>query len=449
VSKRRFKIALAVVLGVALLARVAVAEHYSIRPVTDAKDYDRHAVSLADGRGYPGANRYTGGSGASAWRPPLYPYFLAGVYSITGTTSDAPKRWEWGRLTQAFLGVATVALIALIALRLWGRVESIVSGGLAAVYPPLLTAGSALLTEPLFLTLMLGGILAILQYRQVDRRWRWLVLAGVCAGLCSLCRTNGVLVIAALAAGAWIVRPLLSRRGLVGPAVGVVTGLAVVAPWTIRNAAELHSFVPLTTQNGFALAGQYNPVAASDHATWLSAFDVPDYRHYFFRKIQRRHEPRYESTGIGEVALEGKLADAAFDYAAAHPEHVAASAFWNGLRFFDLYRPVATERSAARFASEPEGLAQLGIYTFWLVGALAIAGCFTAGARRVPLFIWLIPALTFVSVVLVYGDSRYRVPAEPVFVMLASLALVTAWRQWRGSSGRTEPRSAAADIAPT
>ena len=34
-----------------------------------------------------------------------------------------------------------------------------------------------------------------------------------------------------------------------------------VAPWTIRNAYELHAFVPTTTQLGWALAGTYNDQA--------------------------------------------------------------------------------------------------------------------------------------------------------------------------------------------
>ena len=425
--------ALAAVLIAALLARGAAAHHYRYTPSTDTKDYDRHAVSIADGRGYPPASGFSGGTGPSAFRPPLYPYFLAGIYKLSGT-ADPAKRWSYGRYAQAVLGVVVVALIALIALQIWGRPESITAGAIAAVYPPLIFAGTSLLTEPLFLVLMLAGVSATLRYRK-DSRWRWLILAGLCAGLCSLCRTNGVIVIVALAAGVWIVRPRFSRRALARPAALVLTGLAVVAPWTLRNAVELHAFVPLTTQNGFALAGQYNPVAGADRATWLPPFDVPQYRHVFFRKVDRPHEPpRFVSSGISEVELQSRLTDLAVNYAGDHPGHVLAATFWSTLRFFDLWNPVAMEREAARFSGEPPGLAQASVYAFWLLGVLAIAGCFTAAARRVPRFIWLIPILTLASVILVYGDSRYRLPAEPVFILLATAAVTTAWHRLRSRS---------------
>ena len=55
---------------------------------------------------------------------------------------------------------------------------AVVAGAIAAVYPPLVLAGSSLLSESLFIPLVLGALLAALVHRDSEHRWRWLVLSG-------------------------------------------------------------------------------------------------------------------------------------------------------------------------------------------------------------------------------------------------------------------------------
>jgi 4-amino-4-deoxy-L-arabinose transferase-like glycosyltransferase len=173
-TPKSFAIAITAVLLVALVVRLAVAVHYDPQPRTDAADYDSIGVSLAGGGGFPDV-RWGPEPVASAFRPPLYPVALAGIYEISGT-SDAGRRWEAARVVQALLGVAAVALIGLIALRIWGRREAVAASAIAAVYPPLLLVGSTLVSEALFIPLILLGIWLVLRYRD-DARLRWLVLA--------------------------------------------------------------------------------------------------------------------------------------------------------------------------------------------------------------------------------------------------------------------------------
>ena len=83
--------------------------------VHDAIDYDHHAASIAQGHGF--ATSY---GRPTAFRPPAYPIFVAGVYKVVGTDSK-PDRVRWARLANALVGTGIVALIGLIALQLWGR----------------------------------------------------------------------------------------------------------------------------------------------------------------------------------------------------------------------------------------------------------------------------------------------------------------------------------------
>src|SRR5215216_3184186 len=73
------------ILALALVLRVGyVAATPDYRLVHDAIDYDRAATSIARGEGYPDAlGRPT------AFRPPAYPYLLAGVYKVAGVERAA------------------------------------------------------------------------------------------------------------------------------------------------------------------------------------------------------------------------------------------------------------------------------------------------------------------------------------------------------------------------
>jgi hypothetical protein len=74
--------------------------------------------------------------------------------------------------------------------------------------------------------------------------------------------------------------------------------------------------------------------------------------------------------------------------------------------------------------------ADRGILCFWVFAALALAGAFTAMARRTPWYVWAMPILMFFSVVfLVVETPRYRTPIDPFIVLLAAAALVTAGRR--------------------
>jgi 4-amino-4-deoxy-L-arabinose transferase-like glycosyltransferase len=426
------------ILVVSLAVRLVAAFSNDLPPQTDARDYDRAAASIASGDGFPGATVFSGGPGPSAFRPPAYPFLLSGVYALTGTTHST-DRWQAGRILQAIIGVGIVALTMLIALQLLGRRETLIAGVIAAIYPPLIFVGTTLLTEPFFILLTLAGVAAILRYRRDDTRISWLVLAGLCAGLATLTRTNGVIAIIVLALGAWTLRPRFSLQALSRPALVVLVAVAAIAPWTIRNAVVLHSFVPVSTQTGFALAGQYNDVAADDRATWLPAFVVPRYCPLFFRTPRCVASPRKppEPRGLGEVALGKRLTDLSRDFALDHPGHVISAAFWNGLRLFDLENPFNGERRDAFYLGEPSDLVAPSIYSFWLLALLTIAGCFTAAARRIPFFIWLIPLLLMLAVIFVDAMARYRAPAEPIFILVAACAIAAGWRSLRARTGAT------------
>ena len=425
-------------LVLALVVRLGyVAATPGYRAIDDAHNYDVHARSIAAGHGF--ARIGSGPSAQTAFRPPGYPYLLAGVYAVSGVERAKPAtRYLAGRVANALVGTAIVALIGLLAAQLFDRRVALAAMAVAAVYLPLVLVGGSLMSEPLFAALLLGALVAALRHRGSARRHRWALLAGVLAGLAILTRANAAILLAPLAIAVWDARPRWSWRALAPPAALVAAALITVAPWTIRNAVVFHSFVPVTTQLGTALAGTYNDAARTDRqhpASWRSLRRVSDYRYL----TRRWHE-------IPEPVLDRKLRAAAVRYATDHPGYVAEVAFWNSVRMLDLVGLSWSRHTASTIGVGPRW-ADAGVVCFWLFAALAIAGALTSRGRRMPLYVAAVPALLYLSVVFfVFETPRYRTGIDPFVVMLASVALVTAWDardQRRSRASRAMRKNAA------
>jgi 4-amino-4-deoxy-L-arabinose transferase-like glycosyltransferase len=403
-------------LALALVVRLGyVAATPGYEAVNDAHNYDVHARSIAAGHGF--ARIGSGPSGQTAFRPPGYPYFLAGVYAVSGVDrADPETRYRAGRVANALVGTAIVALIGVLCVQLLGRRVALAAMVLGAVYLPLVLVGGTLMSEPLFAALLLGALAAAVHHRRSARRYRWALLAGVLGGLAVLTRANAAILLAPLAIAVWDLRPRWSWRALAPPAALVAVAIATVSPWTIRNAAVLHSFVPVTTQLGTALAGTYNDEARTDRehpASWRSLRRVPDYQYL----IRRWRE-------IPEATLDRELRGAALRYAADHPGYVPKVVLWNTLRMLDLAGMSWSRHTASTISIGPRW-ADAGAVCFWLFAALAVAGALT---RRMPAYVVAIPALVFLSVVLfVFETPRYRTGIDPFIVMFAGVALVAAW----------------------
>lgn len=423
-----FGVAAALILVAALAIRVAYVDATpGMKIVHDALDYDGHAVSIATVGHYSNTLAY---GRPTAFRPPGYPYALAGVYRLAGVArADRARRVVVARRMQIVIGTVLVAMIGLLAAQLWGAVAALVAMGLAAVYVPLVTMSGTVMSEPLFDVFMLGSLSAVVAHRRSVHRYRWALLSGLLLGLAILTRANALILVVPLVFAVWDRRPRWSLRAVAPPVALVLVAILAVLPWTIRNERTLHHFVPVSTQLGSALAGTYNDEARTDPAhpgSWRSLRRVASYADIFSRVRQ-----------TNEAVLEKRLRHRAERYALHHPVYVAQVAFWTTVRGLDL-GGMAWARHTASTVSIDARWAARGVYCFWLFALLAIAGAFTAAARRTPWFVWAFPALMYLSVVfLVIETPRYRTPIDPFIVMLAALAVVAAGRRVAGRRAAT------------
>jgi 4-amino-4-deoxy-L-arabinose transferase-like glycosyltransferase len=417
-GRSRVFVAVALLAAFVIRAVLAIRIGDTYRPLTDAADFDRLATSLALGHGWP-ATAVPAAVGPTAFRAPLYPALLGVVYRVAGV-----HHYTAGLMANAVVGTIVVALIAVVATQLWGRRVGAVALCIAAVHPTLMLYGTSLQLEPLLEALLLAALAAALQHRRSLHELRWATAAGVCAGLAVLTREIGFALIIPVCWLVWTGRPRPSRT-VAAPLVALVAAAVIVVPWTARNAVTLHAFEPVSTSLGVGLAGVFDATSFHNHANpalWIPPWTDPA----MARIILAHPDPT-------EVHVDNELTRAAVDFLAAHPTYFGTVIFWNTIRLFDL-NGTSGALFAARYVPYPRRLTEAGVYSSYLLDALALVGLALGVTRGVPRVIWLVPVLAWLAIVLLSGNIRYRASIEPFTVLLAAAGAVALTGRLRHES---------------
>jgi len=114
------------------------------------------------------------------FKPPLYPYFLAGWFRAFG---PSVLLIQW---VQYLLGALSSALVAILADRLLGRRVGFLVGLFSALYAPFVFFESQLLTPALSLLVNLTFLVVLFPRDQAPSAGRWLaggLLLGLSAGI--------------------------------------------------------------------------------------------------------------------------------------------------------------------------------------------------------------------------------------------------------------------------
>ena len=219
----------------ALVVRVVFVLFFPSLFAADTGQYDDMACSLLNGNGFSLSGIPT------AERPPLYSLFLAGIYSLFGQSHLAVK------LVQAILGAISCVIIYLIAKESFNHKVGLWSGIVMAFYPPLISTAGFILSEEL--TVILLAISILFLTRAIKRKQvRYYILTGIFLGLTTLCRSITLLF------PIFLYFTLLfsssKKREFVLISILLVSMIATVAPWTIRNYIKFNAFIPCQTDRG-------------------------------------------------------------------------------------------------------------------------------------------------------------------------------------------------------
>ncbi len=422
IDRTRERWLLALVLIVALALRLVYV--LSMEPEIfwfDGREYSRLAQGLLEGGAYTDIHGYP-----SAFWPPGYPFFLAGIYAVFGPSVTVV------RVVQAFLGAVICALAYLIARRWLSRRAALLAAALAGIYPLHIYMVGTLFSTTLQ-TVLLGGA-TYLALRAVDRGgWGSALAGGFFAGWASL--TAASILPAALCAVLWMIwegsRPLgdASRteagrggrrwaRGLRLGALFLAPIVVVIAPWTIRNTQVFDRPVLISNNGGYNFwLGNYPGVTATTgnrmdadmRAEWQSILDA-------YRREAERDRAFYRR-GLEHVA--------------ADPWGFVTRSLAKGVNLWRLYPAPMTETEHADTLGK---WASIGSYGVLLPFAFVFLIASLPRRRETRLLLLICVAYTIVHALYI-SKVRLRLPVDTFVVVCAAGGIswvLGRWVPWWG-----------------
>jgi 4-amino-4-deoxy-L-arabinose transferase-like glycosyltransferase len=423
VVDRRNRAALAALLLAAAAVRLAWVLVVDVDPRggfhLDMTWYDLAAQRLLQGALLRGPD----GTPTAFW-PPGYPLLLASAYALFGTDLVVAK------LLNVVLAVATCGFTYALAARLFGAPVGLCAAAILAFLPDHVWYAPLLLSEVAFTALLaaLLWLFAVWSERRVEGP-RWIAF-GALVGAAALVRGTAALFLAVPFAAWWLAErragPALRRT--FATALGM---LAVVAPWTLRNALVMGAPIAVASSVGMSFLYTHNP-----HAEGSATLRHAAYRNELLRDLRALPQPEREVAEMQAGLREGMA------WMLAHPGRELAlvpqrwlELFRHGHAGLEWARPLgggaetsAEQRPRATLVSEDwdRRLAWLSDVSFFALLALAAVGVpgalarGGAGALALPLTVAYVMLL---HGVLLYGEPRYHAPLLPVLAVLAARGL--------------------------
>ncbi len=241
----------------------------------------------AVGRNLAAGAGYRDGEGKiTAARGPVFPFYLALIFSLFGYSQGLSV----AVFMQVVLDTLTCWLIWKLAWKLFNcRYTAALAAIIWALYPPAIVLDMFLVSEPLF-TLILGFFSLNMLSAMQNISWRRFCLAGVLLGLATLCRPITIyfpfFLIPVLI---WFFRRQFNKIWRCS-LVFLVSFCLVLAPWALRNYFQFKKFVPASTLLGY---NWYYSLVRMENPNY---FELDEF--YNWDEINQRTRQRFSGRGI-------------------------------------------------------------------------------------------------------------------------------------------------------
>jgi len=414
---------LIMVVGLAIRISFVVTKQWDMKLNGDAGFYAMSARLIDEGKGFINPYLYydQGLVRQAADHPPGFIIFLLGLRKL-GILDP-----NWQRIVLTFVGTATIPVVFAVGRRLGGRTVGLTAAAIAAIYPNIWINDGMLMVETPFILVIALSLL--FTYRLIDRS-----TLGDVIGL-SVCLT----VALSIRPEVGIVFPLfvapflLTRRNagswwrrIATVAIAAIIPIAAFTPWVLFNLGRFDNPVYLSTGYGQTLANaNCDQTYSGDFLGYYKMTCIHD----LVGGVQA-YMPYDKLDGSVRDARLGKIAKQYVqDHSSELPKVVAARIG----RIWGIYRPGQSivndgwvEGRAGGSQTTDFTITREALWSFWILGVLAIGGLAVMRRRRMaPIYPLLIqPATATLAAVLNSGITRYRAGAELTIVLGSAVALV-------------------------
>ena len=387
----------------------------------DSIDYITAARMLLENGSYP----VTGG--LNFFRAPLFPMFMALIWSVTGESFFAVK------VVQSVLHALTVLMVVRSARLLSGStLVSLLSGLMFAVNPFFLSQAAAIQTEALQTFLMVLALMLLIQMLVSEDGFdlKTAAAAGFVFGLGALCK-NAPLAICILFAVVIAVMCYRRKNSVVAAVILVAAMFVAILPWSFYNVKTKGEFILINDSGGFIpWIGNHPANLRIYEGQFSSREETQQYQDYIGKTLAAEQLAEFERTnGYSRLSYKEREAlwrQKAIENAMAEPGPTARLIGWKLLAFWrpwlspDIYGVKGMLVSAAILVP----LIVLGFYGMWISRK-------RPGTREfVILFTVLMLFVTALHTALV-STLRLRIPnVDPFLTIFASIAIVAIFQRF-------------------
>jgi len=393
----------------------------------------------------------------SSGNPPLFTLFL-GLLSKLGITSATGMR-----VATSLVGVVGVVLLVMLVRKLAGPRAALIAGVIAAVYPMLWINDGMLLSETLYVPMVLIALHAA--YRFWERRdVRAAALFGLAMALAAMTRGEALILLAVMVLPLLLgMRELGWRRLVRMGATTYAVGALVISPWIIFNMTRFEDPVLMTSSTGAVLSSANCDITYYGESIgyYGNCFDEYVAKGLLIGKIpgcdqaavdMARIDPKGaeaakcwpNSPDIDESQRDKYGREIAINYMMTHKSRLPIVMAARVGRMWDLYVPDLGRDDEplgqnVRFNWQVEGRgkrsSQAGVLMFYALLPLAVVGGLWLRRRRVPLSPLLSMAIVItVTSAFTFGITRYRVPVDIMVVVMAAVGIERILQRWLPSS---------------
>ena len=408
---------LVAILILAAVLRIAWVLYAAREPqgVHDPAFYFGYGRNIAEGIGYWLPEVPPIGSGSTVYYPIGYPAALSAVFALVKFTPIPENLVLAGAFFNVFVSVATVALAYVVGRRLFSPAVGLLTALWLAVFPNLIYHTAAFLTETLFNFLMMAGLAVLVStdWREQGLDRGRLFLFGALLGLSALVRPISLLFLPLLLI-VWLAAGFGWRRTLAYTGAVLVTTIAVIAPWSIRNTVVAKAPIIISANIGDNLCIGHAQGAPGHFYLSDYCFTVEPYaglnRAEF--EVSRNNDNIGKSIEFAlrnpgsEIELIFRKARWLWDH--DHDGLWAVESYGDD-PFIDPALRTALSQAADIFFVVTAGLGGLGLVAF------------VRQQRDPRRLFFLLALLALANVPLVFfGDARFHVPAMPLLALSAA-----------------------------
>ncbi len=345
--------------------------------------------------------------------PPLFVFVLAATSVVGLKTFFAHRVWC------CIIGAVAVTVCGLTGREIAGRRAGLLAAFLVAVYPNIWMSDELALSETLSPLLVAAVVLCAYRFWKQPGMCRMLILGAV-IGVAILGRDELALLVALILIPLALLTRRRGRTRLALAGVGTLTALTVVAPWVGYNMSRFEKPTFISGGLGITLA------SANCDQTWSGYFEGYWSLHCSLRTPLNKHADKsVQSAEAQSYALH---------YIRTHEHRLLRVELARLGRAFGAFHPISQIELDYYVETRPYHWALVGLGMYYALVPLALGGTVVLLRRRVPVFpLWALGLDVAATVLISFGQTRYRTTFEVSLALLAAVQLDWFWsRAWVG-----------------